>query len=218
MNPVGSDAFTTGDFSSTFQTLDTVPGILVVPNAASRPTGYSASQHGRMVWQADLNCMWVWNQPSGGSGGSWLRSGTCGVLGTARNAGVVSTTAISQATAPTITSVTVMVPGGRPTMIMYSWVFIGNDPAKYATLNIYANSTGLLETRHNGNTFESAYSGSFPYPPDSSTYAIIRPASGSQENVTFTLKIRCQDPAIVGSAQGGGSCFITNTSLTVMEV
>jgi hypothetical protein len=218
MNPVGSDPFLTTDFSQTMGILDQNPGVLVVANQASRPTGWSASQHGRLVWQADQNIMWIWNQPSGGGAGAWLRQGVKGWLGGASNAAQVNTTAITVATAPVVVSTTQMVPGGRPTLILYSWVFTGNSSAKFSTINLIANSVNLYETRHNGNGFDVAYTSNFPYPPQSSVFAFVRSASGTQENVNFQLKLRCQDPAAVGSAQGGGSAFIINTKLDVFEI
>jgi hypothetical protein len=218
MSPVLADAFNPDDFDTTFAIIDANPGIQVVANQASRPTGYSTAQHGRMVWQADQNILWIWNQPTSLVGGVWVRSGSKGWLGGAGNASTVSTTAISTATAPTVVSTTVMVPGGRPQLILYKWVFIGNDPAKYATLNLYANSGGLIETRHNGQGFGNAYTTNFPYPPDSSMYAYIRGSSGVQESVNFALKIRCQDPAAVGSTQGGGSSFIIGSSMDIFEL
>lgn len=218
MSPVGSDPFVTTDFSDTFTKLDATPGILTVANAASRPTGWGASQHGRHVWQSDLNIMWVWNQPSGAPSGSWVRRGGYGWLGGASNAAQVNTTAISVATAVTVCSTSVMVPGGRPCMVMFSWIFIGNSYAKFATINIIANSSNILETRHNGNGFDVAYSSTYPYPPWSQTFAFIRQSSSVQENVNFQMKLRCQDPAVVGSTQGGGSCFVIGAALNIIEV
>lgn len=218
MSPVLSDAFTPDDFDTTFGILDANPGILTVPNQAARPSGYSAAQHGRMVWQADQNIMWIWTQPSSLTAGSWQRQGTKGWLGGATNAAGTSTTAISWGTAPTVMSATVMVPGGRPQLIIYRWVFIYNDPAKYATLNMFANGGGMLETRHNGNSFSVAYSSTYPYPPDSGTFCVLRGSSGVQESVTFQLKIRCQDPAVVGGAQGGGTSTINQCSMDIFEL
>lgn len=218
MLPVLSDPFSPDDFADTFTKLDAAPGVTVIANQAARPTGLGAAQHGRMYWQADQNIMWVWNQPSALVAGSWSRQGCKGWLGGAGNAAQVNTTAISVATAPTVVNVNTLVPGGRPTLIMYSWVFIGNDPAKYATINLLANSTNLYETRFNGNSFTNAYTTNFPYPPQSATFAFVRGSSSVQENVNFQMKLRCQDPAVVGSAQGGGSAFIIQAKLDIFEL
>lgn len=218
MNPVGSDAFTTTDFASTFQTLDTVPGVLVVPNQASRPTGWSASQHGRMVWQADLNAMWIWVQPSSGTAGSWSRQGNVGFLGGNRNGGTVNTTAITVASAPNLVSVTVMIPGGRPVLIFYDWIFIGNSTARAATLNLIANSVNIWETRHPGVTWDKAYTPDNTYPPGSGLSYYYRPANSVAESVTFQLRLRCQDPASAGNQAGGGTSSISNCGLNIFEV
>jgi hypothetical protein len=218
MNPVGSDPFNTSDFSDTFSKLDLTPGVLVVDNAASRPTGYSAAQHGRLVWQSDLNIMWVWNQPSSSVAGAWLRSSTKGWLGGAFNASQVNTTAITVATAPTVCSFSATIPGGRCIFVNMRWIFIGNDTARFATINLMANSSNVLEARFNGNGFGVAYSGGTPYPPQSASYGYIYGMVNSQQTINFQLKLRCQDPAVVGSAQGGGSCFIIGASIDIFEL
>lgn len=218
MSPVLSDPFSPDDFADTFAKLDAAPGVTVIPNQASRPTGLGAAQHGRMYWQADQNVMWVWNQPSALSAGSWLRQGTKGWLGGAYNAAQVNTTAISVSTAPTIVNVNTLVPGGRPVLILYRWTFIGNDSAKFATLNLLANSSNIYEARFNGNSFGTAYSSTWPYPPQSAEFSYLYSAPSAQTNINFQLKLRCQDPAVVGSQQGGGTCFIIQTSMDVYEL
>ena len=218
MNPVGSDPFNTSDFADTMSKLDLTPGVLVVANAASRPTSWSAAQHGRLVWQADLNIMWVWNQPSSGVAGAWLRQGTKGWLGGSFNASQVNTTAISVATAPTVVSYSATVPGGRCILVNMRWLYIGNDQARFATINLLANSSSVLENRVNGNSFGVAYSSGTPYPPQGSSLAFVYGMVSSQQTINFQLKLRCQDPAVVGSAQGGGSAFIVGADIHVFEL
>lgn len=218
MSPVLSDPFAPEDFADTFAKLDAAPGISVIANQASLPTGLGAAQHGRMYWQADQNIMWVWNQPVSIVAGVWQRSGSKGQLGGAYNAAQVNTTAISVATAPTIVNVNTLVPGGRTLLILYKWIFIGNDQARFATLNLMANSSVIQEARFNGNGFGVAYSGSTPYPPQSQQHGYVYSGIGTQTNINFQLRLRCQDPAVVGSQQGGGSCFIVGTSLDVFEM
>lgn len=218
MSPVLSDPFNPDDFADTFGKLDLTPGVQVIPNQASRPSGLGSNQHGRMYWQADQNIMWVWTQPSSIVAGAWARSGTKGWLGGAFNAAQVNTTAISVATAPTIINTSVLIPGGRPVLVLYRWTFIGNSYAKYATINLMGNSSNLSETRHNGNGFDVAYSGSYPYPPQSQMHGYLYGAPGSQTTVNFQVKLRCQDPAVVGSTQGGGSCFIIGAAMDVFEL
>lgn len=218
MNPVGSDQYSTADFSDTFTKLDATPGVLTVANQASLPTSWNANQHGRQVWQADLNIMWVWSQPSSGVAGQWLRVGSYGLLGSNFNASQVNTSAITISSAPVITNVSVLAPGGRPIMVMYRWIFIGNDVARYATINIIANGTNIVEARFNGNSFSTAYDSDHPYPPQSAMYYYIYGTPGSQQTINFQLKLRCQDPAVVGSLQGGGTAFIIGAAMSVFEV
>jgi hypothetical protein len=218
MSPVNSDPFDPADFADTFGKLDLHPGVRVIANQAARPTGLGAANHGRMFWQADQNIMWVWTQPSSMVAGVWDRVGSRGWLGGDNNAAQVNSTAQSVAGAPTVVNVSCMVPGGRPTLVMYSWIFIGNSHSRFATLNLLANSVNLYETRHNGNEYDVAYSGGTPYPPDSGTYAFIRPSSSTQETVNYQLKLRAQDPAVVGSTQGGGTSFIIGAQLDIFEL
>jgi hypothetical protein len=218
MSPVLSDPFSPDDFADTFSKLDLAPGITVILNQASRPTGLGAAQHGRMYWQADQNIVWVWVQPSSMVAGAWSRVGTKGWLGGAANAAQVNTTAISVNTAPTIVNVNTLIPGGRPVLVLYRWTFIGNDQARYATINLLANSSSVQEARFNGNGFGVAYTANTPYPPQSQMHGFIYGAPGAQQNVNFQVKLRSQDPAVVGSQQGGGTCFIIGTSMDVFEL
>lgn len=218
MSPVVSDPFTPDDFADTFAKLDAAPGVSVVANQAALPTGLGAAQHGRMYWQGDQNIMWVWTQPSALVAGTWQRLGVKGWLGGAYNGAQVNTTAISVATAPTIVNVNCLAPGGRALMLLYKWMFIGNDPAKFATIDLLANSSIIQEGRFNGNGWGSAYSANFPYPPQSGQYGYVYTGISAQTNFNFEVKLRCQDPAVVGSQQGGGSSFIVGTSLDVFEL
>lgn len=218
MNPVGSDPFLTTDFAQSMGILDQNPGVLVIPNAASRPSNWNASQHGRMVWQADLTVMWVWVQPSSLSAGSWVRQGNKGWLGTGINRALVSTTAQSLAAAPTVCSTQVMLPGGRPTFIFYDFSYAGNDPVKYATLHVLANGVDICEAQHIGNGWSNAYTANFPYPPGNQSFGFVRPASGAQENINFSIKVRARDPAVVGSLWGGGTSFVANCEINIFEM
>jgi hypothetical protein len=218
MSPVLSDPFSPDDFADTFAKLDLAPGITNIANQASRPTGLGAAQHGRMYWQADQGIMWTWVQPSALVAGSWQRQGTKGWLGGSGNAAQVNTTAITVATAPTICNVNTLIPGGRPVLVLYRWTFIGNSSARFATINLIANSSSIQEARFNGNGYDVAYSTPTPYPPQSQMHGLVYGAPATQQNVNFQVKLRCQDPAVVGSQQGGGSCFIIGTSLDVFEL
>lgn len=218
MSPVLSDSFSPDDFAQTFGILDAHPGVEVIDNLASRPTNLGAAQHGRLYWQADLNVMWVWIQPVSNVAGYWDRFGSKGFLGGAYNGAQVNTTAISVATAPTIVNVSTVLPGGRCVFVNIRWTFIGNSYARFATIDLMANSSVVMESRFNGNGFDVAYSGSTPYPPQSASLGYVYGMIGTQSNVNFQVKLRCQDPALVGSQQGGGSCFITGASVDVFEM
>lgn len=213
MSPVLSDPFNPDDFRDTFEILDQHPGVRVVPNQASRPTSWNNNQHGRLVWQADLNVMWVWNQPTAQVAGAWARLGGYGLLGSAINPTQVNTTSQNWTTAPTAVNVNVMVPGGRPCLVMYNWQYVANDKTKQVTVNLVENSTSVMERRHNGTSF-----GVSTYPPDASSYFWVRSSAATQQQINFQLRVRALDPAVVGSDQGGGTSSIWSPSLAVFEL
>jgi hypothetical protein len=143
MNPVGSDAFVTTDFASTFQILDANPGYAIVPNAASRPTNYTAAQHGSMVYQSDLNILWSWNQPTSGSAGAWRRVGNSGLLGSSSASGQITTTTTTYTSGTQAAALTVTVPGGRPVQVAISWDILGNTYNK-SVISYWENNTLVL--------------------------------------------------------------------------
>lgn len=214
MSPTTADQFDPADFAETFAILDDNPGILTVANQASRPTGWSSDQHGRHVWQADTNIMWVWNQPSSVVAGVWTRRGGFGHLGGASNPTQINSTAQTWTAAPTAVAVNVMVPGGRPVLVMYNWEYIANDHSRQITVNLIANSTSIMERRHTGSAF-----GINPgLPPDAKSYYWIYSASPTQQQINFQLRVRALDPAVVGPDQGGGTSTIWSPRLDVIEV
>lgn len=214
MSPVLSDPFNPDDYAQTFGILDQNPGVKVVANQASRPTGWSNLQHGRLVWQADLNVMWLWNQPTSSVAGSWLRLGGYGLLGSATNPTQINSTAQNWTLAPIAVQTTVMVPGGRPCLVMYNWLYAANDHARQITVDIVENSSVAIERRHDGSSF-----GVNPgMPPDAGCYFYVRGASSSQQQVNFQLRVRALDPAIVGSDQGGGTSAIWNPTIAIFEL
>jgi hypothetical protein len=214
MNPVGTDPFTTTDFSDTFTKLDNVPGVQVVANYASLPTGWSAVNHGRFVWQADLNIMWIWNQPSSSVAGVWQRFGNYGLLASAINATQVNATQVNWTAAPVAVQVTAMIPGGRACLVMTRWQYVANDHANQVTLNFIENSSSVMEQRFTG----SSYGVVAGNPPTAGAYWYIRGASSTQQSVNFQLRVRAQDPAIVGSGQGGGTSAIWSPFIAIFEV
>jgi hypothetical protein len=214
MLPVVADPFTSDDFRDTFTKLDNAPGVSVIPNQASRPTGLSTLQHGRMYWQADLNVMWIWNQPTSIVAGAWVRLGGFGLLATASNPTQINSTSINWTTAPVAVSLSAMVPGGRPCLVMYNWQYVANDHSRQVTINMVENSSSQLERRHTGSSFGI----NTGLPPWASSYFYIRPAQATQQSVTFQLRIRAQDPALVGADQGGGTSSIWQPTLSVFEL
>lgn len=214
MSPVASDPFDPADFDATFAILDANPGVLTVANQSSRPTGWSSNQHGRLVWQADLNVMWIWNQPSSGTGGSWVRLGSYGLLGSAVNPTQINATQVNWTAAPVAVQTTVMVPGGRPCLIMVTWLYLANDSSKQVTINFIENSSSVLERRFDGSSF-----GVVPdQPPQAGSYFYTRSAQPTQQQVNFQVRIRAQDPAVVGPDQGGGTSAIWTPTIAVLEV
>lgn len=214
MSPVASDPFDPADYDATFAILDQNPGVLTVANQASRPTGWNNNQHGRLVWQADLNVMWIWNQPSSLVAGAWVRLGGYGLLATAINPTQINATAINWTAAPVAVQTTAMVPGGRPCLVMVNWMFVANDHANQVTLNFVENSSSAVERRFTGSSF-----GVVPHmPPGGGAYFYIRGAQPTQQSVNFQVRIRAQDPAIVGPDQGGGTSAIWSPTIAVFEL
>lgn len=145
MNPVGSDAFVTTDFATTFGILDQNPGYAIVPNAASRPTTYTSAQHGSLVYQSDLNILWSWNQPTSGSAGAWRRVGNVGLLGQSGASGLVTTTTTSYTSGVQVAALSVTVPGGRPIQVSINWEILGNTYNK-AVVSYWENNV-LISSR-----------------------------------------------------------------------
>lgn len=212
MSPVSSDAFDPADFDSTFAILDQNPGVLVVANQASLPTGYTSAQHGRCVWQADLNVMWIWNQPSSSVAGSWTRLGNYGLLGSASNPTQINSTAQNWTAAPVAVQSTVMIPGGRPCLVILSWMFAANDTTNQITLNFVENSSSVLERRITGSSY-GVVSG---VPPTAGMYSYVRSASSTQQSVNFQVRLRTTTSA--ETTPSGGTSSIWNPYLYIFEL
>lgn len=206
MNPVGSDAFLTSDFATTFGLIDQNPGALVVANAAARPTNYTAAQHGSMVWQADLNIVWVWVQPSSSGAGAWQRVGNTGFLGQFQNAGTVSTVVNTNTQGPVVVSGTLMIPGGRPILVTWSWDQMGGDFFK-AVLSYWENNVRIFDKTFPGGLPPEAGAGSF--------WVMRNPAPVSATSVAFQITLSAV-PLL--PPLGGGSVTITNGTIAVWEL
>lgn len=205
MNPVGSDAFVTADFSQTFGILDQNPGVLPVPNAASRPTTYNAAQHGSLVYQTDLNIVWAWYQPNSGTTGQWTRVGNTGYLNGYVNSSTISTSTTSYSSGPTIVSGSVTVPGGRGILVLWSWDRLDNQYGR-SVVSYWENNVRIADKAFYGYTGDITLG----------SYWIYRnPAPVSSLALTIKLTLAAYNAA---APNGSGTSTIGNGSFAVFEV
>lgn len=209
MYPVGSDQFDITDFENTFTTLDQNPGTLTVANQAARPTGWTANQHGRRVMQADQGIEWWWNQPSSGVAGQWTRIAPLGRIGGNYTGGAVS---CNDTNPIPVVSATVLIPGGRPVMVLYSFLWATNTNNSNGQLAaIYEENGVYVDSKFHGGT---GYRGGDPSnPPNSGMFYYMRfPAPTTQVTMTFTI--------LVSGAVGHpiGQTTMWNTTLDIVEV
>jgi hypothetical protein len=205
MNPAGSDAFTTDDFADTFQKLDANPGILPVPNAASRPSNYTAAQHGSIVHQLDLGILWTWFQPSSGSAGYWRRLGNYGFLGLSSGSGLVTTTNTNYNTGVQVASLSVTIPGGRPITVKMAWDQINNSYSR-AVLGYWENNVLIYS--------ETVYAPQTPYPMQGEVTFIRDIAPNAALNLTAKMTLSSYNAA---PPNGGGTTQVAGATLTIWE-
>lgn len=208
MNPVGSDAFTVADFSSTFGVLDQNPGILVVPNQASRPTGWGTNQHGRHVWQADQNVEWVWNQPTSSVAGVWQRRGPKGHLGGAAG-GTVSTANPTVGAGPVALSATVLVPGGRPLNVVVGWAGCLNETSGSSFISLWENGTLIAGINAFGRNFSDPLSHWISGTIDTWT----NPAPTTQTSVTYQVQVNPNN-----NINPPGTTSLMSATISIYEV
>lgn len=208
MNPVGSDTFDIIDFQNTMSILDQNPGILTVANQASRPTGWSANQHGRRVMQADQGIEWWWNQPSSSVAGQWSRVSPKGWLAGTFHGGSVSGTT----TDAVVASLSVLIPGGRPVTVLYSFLWATHTNLSNGQICVDYRENGTLITSrvHNG----TGYNGGDPHnPPDSGMMYFLRNvAPTTQQTITFSISVR----SFPGHPAGTAS--IWDTTFDIYEI
>lgn len=205
MSPVGSDAFVTTDFSTTFGILDQNPGVLPVDNAAARPSNYTTAQHGSQIIQMDLGILWTWYQPSSGVAGVWQRVGNTGFLAEFGNSGVVSTSTTNYAAGPTVASGTFTLPGGRPMLVMISWLRFDNYYGP-CIASYWENNTRVLDIPWYGSQ------GGF----SPGTFWLYRnPAPSASLSVTTKLTIASYNAS---PPNGGGTTAMGNANLAFFEV
>lgn len=209
MSPVGSDDFDTTDFSTTNAILDANPGTLTVANQAARPTGWNVNQNGRRVLQADQGIEWWWNQPSSITPGVWQRVAPKGWLGGTFTGGSVSS---ASTTAVTVASLPLLIPGGRPVLVFYSflWATQTNLSNGQIEVDYLENGVAVSNKVHNG----TGYNGGNPnLPPGSGMMYYLRNiAPTTQRSVTFSISVR----NAVGHPIGTAAIF--NTTFDVFEI
>ena len=208
MEPVDSDFFKSGDYNSTFQILDAIPGTLPVANlAALQALTWGVNQHGTRVLQLDNGAEWYWYCPSGV--GTWKRTNTVGLLTSATQSADVSTTLTSNG--PTfITTPTFTAPGVRALRVdLRPQVDNTSGLNSIAVVNIYDNGTNLVTWNIRcGSYIDGNGTGSFL-----STF-IANPTAGSSHQIS--ARVRCSG---VSSASGGhGTTTMRYSVLTVTEV
>jgi hypothetical protein len=195
MNPVGSDDFEVTDFSTTFGIIDQNPGILTVPNQASRPSGWGSAQNGRRVWQADQNIEWVWSQPSPSFAGVWQRTYPKGWLA-GQGGGAASTGNTTFGQGPVVLSVTTLVPGGRPVAINYNFYQCINETTGTTIVSIWENGVMIGLKYHYGRLASQPLT----YSLAGMMYYYRNPAPTTQQTVNYQLQINAENfqPANAG--------------------
>lgn len=205
MNPVGSDAFQVQDFSDSMAILDGLPGILPVPNAASRPSNYTAAQHGSIIHQTDLGILWTWYQPTSGVTGQWKRLGNVGLLGVSGASGLVTATTTTATAGAQLAALTVTVPGGRPLMIKTDWDQLGNTYNK-SVLSYWENNT-LISSRVFGGAVPPAAT------PNTWMFATGIPTNSFTLNAKITISCFSAAPP-----NGGGTASANGVSISIWEL
>lgn len=206
MSPVPADPFLTGDFADSFAKIDRQPGIIPVPNQASRPTNFGVAQHGSCVLQTDLGVLWYWNQPTSTTAGSWQRVMGKGSCGTWVNPSSCST----QITEPNsgvkcCETENVMIGGGRPLVIDINWDIFGNDYGK-CILSLWCNNIRIKDFPWSGRRNPDCSGGSWSCPHN--------PAPSIQMSLKYHLTI-CSQKGY--PPNGGGLTIAQNISLTIRE-
>jgi hypothetical protein len=184
MNPVGSDDFEVDDFSTTFGIIDQNPGSLTVANQASRPLGWGSAQNGRHVWQADQNIEWVWYQPNPSIGGVWQRTFPKGWLGGV-SGGNASTGSNALGQGPVVLSLTVLVPGGRPILLMHGHGDVNNDTTGTTALSVWQNGS-LIRFDYSMGRHASSPQTNSVY---GMSYFLLNPAPTTQQSVNYQLQL-----------------------------
>lgn len=188
LNPVASDPFQTTDFANTMGIIDQNPGIMTVPNQASRPTGYTSAQHGRRVWQTDQNIEWTWAQPSSGSPGFWQRVGPRGSIASSWSGAQISTSTTNRATGVTVGEFKgLVIPGGRPLKVGWMADWIGNS-AGVCMFSFWENNVRVTDIHHTGFTFSAGQT-----IPHAQGFFLYRFPGGNQQSIDYRLTMAAHE-------------------------
>lgn len=206
MNPVLSDEFTVEDFQETMGILDQHPGIRTVANQAARPVGWTYTQHGRRVWQADQNIEWVWHQPTSGDPGEWKRTFPKGILAQSYSGSQISTSTTNWSGGVTIGLLNnVIIPGGRDLKIGWSAEWLGNS-AGAAMMSYWENGSRIVDIHHTGFSFVTNTT-----IPHAQGHSFLRFPGATQQTMSFKL-------TMAAHPSWGGTSYTWGCWFTIEEV
>lgn len=126
IKPTPTDAFSTADIASNWESIDTAPGVHIC-TSTTRPT-WTTSQKGRMIRETDTGLLWNW------SGTTWERQAGKGILTRSDGSAAVQTRttdfSTTSSTAVLVAGISnVVVPPGNRTLlfsIMWSRAYATN--------------------------------------------------------------------------------------------
>lgn len=205
MSPVGADPFVTADFADTMAILDLNPGIRTVANAASRPTGWTAAQHGRRVYQTDQQIEWVWHMPDGGTPGVWKRTYPKGLLASVANYSTISTTNTNYGAGPTLVeALNVVLPGGRPVRYSFRCEWLANSN-NMSIISVHQDGSMISWLHFGGSTFDGGRG-----MPSAHEFSFSLAAPASQQTSSFKLTLSSHNGF-------GGNTICWGPSIEIVE-
>lgn len=206
MSPVGSDPFVTQDFADTMAILDLNPGIRTVANQASRPTGWTAAQHGRRVYQADQQIEWVWHMPSSGTPGVWKRTYPKGLLANVVNYSTIGTSNTNYGAGPTLVEANnVIIPGGRPYRYTFRCDWAACSGGNMSIISIHQDGAMLSWFHVAGGTFDGGRG-----MPSMHEFSFSLAAPANQLTTSFRLTLSAH-------SSFGGNALVWAPSIEIVE-